>query len=36
MQERVSALGGECTLEAAATGGARVRVVIPLSNRPEG
>jgi two-component system sensor histidine kinase UhpB len=30
MQERVRALGGECALEAAAGGGARVRVVIPL------
>jgi two-component system sensor histidine kinase UhpB len=30
MQERVRALGGECVLEAAAGGGTRVRVVIPL------
>jgi two-component system sensor histidine kinase UhpB len=30
MQERVRALGGECALEAAAAGGTRVRVVIPL------
>jgi two-component system sensor histidine kinase UhpB len=30
MQERVRALGGECALEAAAGGGTRVRVAIPL------
>jgi two-component system sensor histidine kinase UhpB len=30
MQERVRALGGACTLEAAAGGGTRVRVVVPL------
>jgi two-component system sensor histidine kinase UhpB len=36
MQERVRALGGACALETPAGGGARVRVVIPLSNEPEG
>jgi two-component system sensor histidine kinase UhpB len=36
MQERVRALGGECALEAAAGGGTRVRVVIPLPSKPEG
>jgi two-component system sensor histidine kinase UhpB len=36
MQERVRALGGACTLEAAAGGGTRVRVVIPLPRRTEG
>jgi two-component system sensor histidine kinase UhpB len=36
MQERVRALGGECALEAAAGGGTRVRIVIPLPNEPEG
>jgi two-component system sensor histidine kinase UhpB len=30
MQERVRALGGDCTLERAAGGGTRVRVVVPL------
>jgi signal transduction histidine kinase len=35
MQERVRALGGECTLEAAAGGGTRVRVLVPLP-RQEG
>jgi two-component system sensor histidine kinase UhpB len=35
MQERVRALGGECTLETAAGGGTRVRVVIPLSTDNE-
>jgi len=36
MQERVRALGGECALEAAAGGGTRVRVGIPLPREPEG
>ena len=36
MQERVRALGGDCALEPVAGGGARVRVVIPLPNEPEG
>jgi two-component system sensor histidine kinase UhpB len=33
MQERVRALGGECELEAAAGGGTRVRVVVPLPSQ---
>jgi two-component system sensor histidine kinase UhpB len=33
MQERVRALGGDCALEAAAGGGTRVRVVIPLPSQ---
>jgi two-component system, NarL family, sensor histidine kinase UhpB len=36
MQERVRALGGACTLEAAASGGTRVRILIPLPTKPEG
>jgi two-component system sensor histidine kinase UhpB len=36
MQERVRALGGACTLDAAAGGGTQVRIVIPLPNEPEG
>jgi two-component system sensor histidine kinase UhpB len=36
MQERVRALGGECALEAAAGGGTRVRIVIPLPGKGEG
>src|SRR5262249_30185148 len=36
MQERVRALGGECALDAAAGGGTRVRVVIPLPSGAEG
>jgi two-component system sensor histidine kinase UhpB len=36
MQERVRALGGECALEAAAGGGTRVQVVIPLPSQTEG
>ncbi len=36
MQERVRALGGECVLEAAAGGGTRVRIAVPLPHEPEG
>ena len=36
MQERVRALSGDCTLEATASGGTRVRITIPLPRRTEG
>jgi two-component system sensor histidine kinase UhpB len=35
MQERVRALGGECTLGAASAGGTRLRVIIPLPSHDE-
>jgi two-component system sensor histidine kinase UhpB len=35
MQERVLALGGTCTLGPGSDGGTRLRVVIPLRDRPE-
>lgn len=35
MQERVQALGGTCTVGPGSDGGTRLRVVIPLPDRPE-